>query len=102
MNKKIPTPLTESYLQSMEGMQPAELPPYFYTRLKAKMEQSVAGRPSFVAKPALAIALLVLVLALNTVALVQQRSVRPKASGTINNDFNSFTSEFNLTTGSNY
>jgi hypothetical protein len=102
MNKKISTPLTDSYLQSIEGMQPAELPPFFYTRLKAKMEQAVAGRPSLMARPALAIALLGLVLALNTAALIQQRSAKPaKAVGNSNTPFDSFASEFNLT-GSNY
>jgi hypothetical protein len=102
MNKKLHTPLTDSYLQSVEGMQPVELPPFFYTRLKARMEQSVEGRPSFMAKPVLAIALLGLVLVLNTVVLVQQHSAKPQASSAANNAFDSFTNDFNLITGSNY
>lgn len=103
MNKTNPHSITDAYLQSLDGMQPSELPPFFYTRLKARMEQAVESRPSYMAKPALAIALLSLVLVLNTVALVQQRSSK---SATVSNKgktaFDSFASDFNLSTGSNY
>lgn len=102
MNKTNPHSITDAYLQSLEGMQPSELPPFFYTRLKARMEQGVESRPVYMAKPALAIALLALVLVLNTVALVQQRSAKPAVSSTGKTAFDSFASDFNLSTGSNY
>lgn len=103
MNKTNTHSITDAYLQSLDGMQPSELPPFFYTRLKARMEQAVESRPSYMAKPALAIALLSLVLVLNTVALVQQRSPKPAAvSNKGKTAFDSFASDFNLSTGSNY
>lgn len=103
MNKIDPHSITDKYLQSLDGMQQAELPPFFYTRLKARMEKAVSPKPVYMAKPALAIALLALVLVLNTVALVQQRSAQPTAaSGKGKTAFDSFANDFNLSTGSNY
>lgn len=72
MEKKS-TPLLDEHLQSLQGMQEAETDPFFYTRLKAKMEnQSVTQGWGFSLKPALAIISLVILLAVNGFMLVQQ------------------------------
>lgn len=45
------TPLTDEFLQSLEGMSHAEPQPYFYTRLQARIQRSgevfTAWKPSF-------------------------------------------------------
>lgn len=95
------TPLADEYMQSLKGMQPADLPPFFYTRLKARMETDATPKPSFLLRPVLAVAALSVVLLLNIVALVQQhRKVLPEESK--NTTIEQFTSDFNLTTNSNY
>jgi len=42
--KHIHTPLVDEYLQSLDGLQPAETDPFFYTRLKALMEKQATGK----------------------------------------------------------
>ena len=42
--KKNNTSLTDAYLESLQGMKEAETDPFFYTRLRSKMEQKKPGR----------------------------------------------------------
>jgi hypothetical protein len=101
MQQHIPTPLTDDYLQALEGLRPADLPPYFYTRLRARMERNGVEPAGFRWRPALAVAVLGLVLALNTVALLQQR--RPSGPAAPQKGaLESFASDFDLYTTSNY
>lgn len=55
------TPLTEQYLQSLEGIQQVGVSPFFYTRLKGRMQQHATPR----LQPSFAIILLTVSLAIN-------------------------------------
>jgi hypothetical protein len=63
-------------LESLEGIQRAEPRPYFFTRVKARLERDekniweVTG--AFLARPAIAIAGLCLILAINVVILIKK------------------------------
>ncbi len=60
------TPLVDEYLQSISGMKPAETDPFFYTRLKAKMEKNlIANQPQSNFKWAFAICALAIFLMVN-------------------------------------
>ncbi len=60
-------------LSSLDGIQPAEPAPFFYTRLRAKMQQQVQEKPVavFALRPALLAASLLLVFMLNILFLVK-------------------------------
>ena len=68
----------EKALESLDGMKRAEPQPFFYTRLIARLERGeknvweLAG--SFLARPAVAIVGLCLILAFNVVILVQKET----------------------------
>ena len=74
MKKKFTnTPLADEYLESLNGMQQAETNPFFYTRLKARMEkENSSGGWSFPLKPVWLVSMLVLVLFINAFFLVTQ------------------------------
>lgn len=71
MKKNIPTPLTDEYLQSLQQMQEAETDPFFYTRLKARMEKNAQGW-SLPLKSAWLVSLLAVFLFINAFFLVSQ------------------------------
>ncbi len=58
---------TEEILSSLDGIKRASAPEFFYTRLKARMEKELlpAARRSGLLKPAFALPLLALILAVN-------------------------------------
>jgi hypothetical protein len=68
----------EKALESLDGIQKAEPQPYFFTRLKARLERDnksvweMIG--SFLARPAIAIVGLCLILALNVFILIQKET----------------------------
>lgn len=68
----------EQTLRSLEGIQRAEPRPFFYTRLRAKLDgQQAEVRPiGWMSRPAYALLALALVLGLNllTVSLLSQKS----------------------------
>lgn len=64
---------TDNILNSLDGVQRATAPDFFYTRLKARMEQGVEGslrQPSWFLRPAYIAAALVLVFAANAFVLL--------------------------------
>ncbi len=67
-NEKIQQEI-EKTLQSLDGITRAEANPFLYTRLKARMDRKNAGvwerTFSFVSKPIIAIAMVVLIMAVN-------------------------------------
>ena len=72
-NKFTNTPLADEHLKSLEGMQEAETDPFFYTRLKARMEKENSSEGwSFPLKPVWLVSMLVLVLFVNAFFLVTQ------------------------------
>jgi hypothetical protein len=101
MKQSLHTPLTDEYLQALEGMKPAEQDHFFYTRLKARMEAVQKTPESFSLKPVLAIAALAIVLLLNTMAIIQQKETKKQPmNNTTSTEY--FNKEFDFNTGANY
>jgi len=71
MKKNIPTPLADEFLQSLEQIKEAETDPFFYTRLKARMEKN-SEEWTFPLKPAWILSLLAVFLFINAFFLVTQ------------------------------
>lgn len=73
MKKNIPTPLADEYLENPQQIKEAETDPFFYTRLKARMEKKLSdsGR-SFPLNPVWLVSMLVVFLFINTFFLVTQ------------------------------
>src|SRR5690242_3005448 len=63
----------EDILGSLDGVQRASVPDFFYTRLKARMEKGLEPQrqPSRFLRPAYIIAGLLLILAINTAAVLK-------------------------------
>jgi hypothetical protein len=72
-------------LESLDGIRRAEPRPFFYTRLKARLENEGKNvwenLGSFLARPAVALAGLVLVLGLNAFVLIQKDNTSSTAMG---------------------
>lgn len=77
-------------LESLEGIQRAEAAPYFFTRLKARLEREERNIwekiGSLLARPAIAISTLCFVLALNAFILLARDTATPSATISIQND----------------
>jgi hypothetical protein len=90
----------EEVLSSLDGCERAAVSPYFYTRLKAKMEnlqdkELPAVRPFWVFRPAYALALLTVVLLINAAVIFNGRST--KETTTADTDtIQSIASEYSL------
>lgn len=73
MKKNLHTPLADEYLQSLQEIREAETDPYFYTRLKARMEKQLPDAGTgFTLKPAWVVSILMIFLFINTFFLVTQ------------------------------
>ena len=106
MNKETgTTQKIESSLNSMEGMRPADAPPFFYTRLMARMEKTNA-QPirlwlRFVTKPAVIIMLLLLFVLANGIVIDHLL----KSNSSINNNnssIQSFANDYGISISSVY
>src|SRR5258705_5637179 len=68
----------EETLDSLDGIQRASAGPFFYTRLKAKLEQGEKSAwetiSSFISRPAMVFATICVVLLLNVVILFRKQS----------------------------
>lgn len=93
----------DKLLNSLEGIQKAQAPPFFYGKLLSRMQQGIPEEPvrrPFVLRPALVVALSVFLL-LNIFLLVQPRKSQPQPKeqpATIE----SFASAYGLGTSSVY
>jgi hypothetical protein len=68
MNKYSTTPLTDAALQSLDGMQRAEAPPFLHTRIEAALRseaEPARGVMAWLLKPAVVLAGLALIVGLN-------------------------------------
>jgi len=73
MKKELNNNRAEEILNSFDGIQPSELPPYFYTRLEARMERELAEKapPVFFLRPAFLTVSLSLLLVINIIFLMK-------------------------------
>ena len=77
MKKDPDTQLVDEYLKSIEDCKEAETDHFFYTRLKARMER-VEEKWSFSLKPALLIAMLTVMLGVNSFVIINQNKSQEK------------------------
>jgi hypothetical protein len=94
----------ERILNSLGGLQKAQAPDFFYTRLIGKMqgETELVRRPFVLLRPAFVTAALLLVFIMNIVSLVQldkKPAAQPSSSPA---NIESFAKAYNLETGSVY
>ena len=91
---------TDDILQSIEGIQRAEAPDFFYTRLMGRMQQPVIPPALWIKKPVLAFATLLLLLVLNITAISQFLHKREPAAQ--QSGIQGFASEYGLDGSSSY
>jgi hypothetical protein len=91
---------TEEILESLNGLQKATAPDYFYTRLVAKMENEIpVKRKSFLLlRPAFVTAVLSIVLVINVASLLLLNDRPKKEKATIE----SFAEAYNFNSPSSY
>lgn len=112
MQNKFSEERVQSIMESFGGMQPAAAPDFFYTRLKAKMEQRVEEKKKvFILRPAFITATLAVLLIVNVISLLQSEKVKHKDFGSkqqpafVKGDpatIESFASAYNINTESVY
>jgi hypothetical protein len=87
----------EQTLQSLDGVKRAQANPFLFTRIKARMNKKANGWEegifSFVSKPVIAVAILLLVMAVNGWALWGSNSGDP--IGDTPNSFSELANEYN-------
>lgn len=88
---------TEEVLNSLDGIQKATMPDFFYTRLKARMEKGFepVAKRSWIFKPAYAVAALLLVLILNAAVIFKNRETKQINNPEIES-LQSIAAEYNL------
>lgn len=94
----------EETLSSLDGIQRATAPDFFYTRLNARMEKELTT-PAWIpfGKPVWLIATLLIFLVLNTMMIKQTKL--SKTNGTVSNtgsNLQSFAAEYELSNTVNY
>lgn len=98
--KSKPIPLVEEHLQSLQGMEEAETDPFFYTRLRARMEKQEAPGWSFPVKPAWLVASLVVLLTVNGWMLVKSRDSEVKPAAAAASTLQQFAASYDMTLSS--
>lgn len=88
----------EEVLNSLDGIQRATTPDFFYTRLKARMEKGyepVAQKP-WIFKPVYAVAALLLVLIINAAVIFKNSETKSGSSNPEIESLQSIAAEYNL------
>jgi hypothetical protein len=101
MIKTTVTPLTDELLQSVQEMQQAETDAFFYTRLKARMENEQALPDwAFPLKPAWVIGMLTTLLAVNTFMFTSSMPALQKTTAPLS--IKAFAESYDLTVTPTY
>ena len=93
---------TEEILKSLDGIQGAKAPDFFYTRLKARMEKEILRAPAaekrpWLLRPAFALAALILVLLINAAVILQGSSNEATESASTDTEsIQTIAAEYNL------
>ena len=104
MEKNIQNRVDET-MSSLDNTHRAEMPPFFQTRLMARVEKANELESNWlpVRKPVLVIAVLAVLLLMNTVLLTQQTNGSTKNNAFENQSLQGFASEYQLSvTSTNY
>jgi hypothetical protein len=91
---------TDEIFQSIEGMQRAEAPDFFYTRLMGRIQEPVTKAAVWIKRPVLVFATLLLLLAMN-IAAITQFNKRPEPSKQLTG-IQGFASQYGLDGSSSY
>jgi hypothetical protein len=88
-------------LNSLDGCTQATAPDFFYTRLKARMENDAApaARTSWMLRPAYAFAGMAIILLINVLAVFNQPGTEENTAATEVDTFQSLASEYRLNEG---
>ena len=101
MEKKLSNERIEQIMGSLDTIQKAEAPDFFYTRLTGKMQQEHEHRTIFVLRPAFITAVMTVLLIVNVVSLFTMDKVKPNpASGPAG--IESFAKAYDMNSGSVY
>jgi hypothetical protein len=97
----------EATLNSLDNINRAEVSPYFYTRLEAKLQQrnlSVFDKflQQILNRPAVAVSTLTVFLVLNIIAIKGVSSVNNASTTRSSNSLQNFAAEYNMNTTSVY
>jgi hypothetical protein len=95
MKKNIPTPLTEDFLESLHDMKQAETDPFFYTRLRARMEKREETEWRFPLKPVWLVSMLAIFLFINSFFLLP-RVLQNRTEASAGNTLQNFASDYDL------
>ena len=88
----------ESTLQSLDGVKRAEANPFLFTRIKARMNKKANGWEdafSFISRPIIAVAILVIVMAVNGWALWDSGSAGTGITADPTASFSELANEYN-------
>lgn len=101
MKKNIPTPLVDEYLQSLQGIKEIETDPFFYTRLKARMERETAAELKVPLKPVWLVTILTFFVFINSFFLVKEmkQGLETSSQGT---SMQNFASSYDLSVSTPY
>lgn len=97
--------LIEETLESFDKIQRAEPPPFFETRLKARMEKELLGKRmsnSFIAKPVWVLTVLATLFILNITVLNNTKYLVEELAETSVTSVQGFAQEYNLDTNTGY
>jgi hypothetical protein len=101
MNKKS-TPLVDEHLQSIIGIQEAQTDNFFYTRLRARMEENTPGQEwKLPLKPAWIVGGLTLLLTVNGFMLAHQQA-KKNSDPVVSSSLQSFAEAYDQTIVSSY
>jgi hypothetical protein len=91
------TSIVDEYLQSLEGMQQAETKPFFYTRLKSRMDEKKQTQQIFNLRPVYVICTLLALLVVNfwMINIQQEYKKQKEAAAT---SLEGFAEVYNFTT----
>lgn len=96
------TNMVDDHLKALTGMQEAETDPFFYTRLKARMENRQMQQGwNFPVKPVWLISTLLLLLIINGFVITQQFKTKNTAV-TTGSSLQSFAASYDQTVSTNY
>ena len=101
MEERSSTPLTDEYLQSLDGIRAADPGPFFYTRLKGNMQRQQKQAGNFY-KPAWAIITLCFFLAVNIWMITQDKNNGQQTNNETTSSVQAFAETYNLNSNPNY
>ena len=95
------TPLVDEHLKSLMGMEEAQTDEFFYTRLRARMEEPVDGW-RFPLRPVWIVGTLMILLGLNGFMLSKEFRSKPMGQKQENASIQSFAEAYDQTIHSSY